>query len=238
MRALPLVLVIAGCASAPPRGAATTTAAYVDARRAEIAESAARVDADARAIKIAKRELGAIDSDPVRAGARRPVDTSEALVYTAGALQRERIIATDAERQAGAVVDHLHRVGHLTSEPGGFAIMIPAPRLWARDDDVALAGPYPELDAVAYAIARTAPESIVTIESRADTPSRGDAIDERVAQRRAEAVAAYLVSHGVARDHIQAFGLPPKHWDPSSAALHGAERRVDIKVTSPSPETP
>jgi outer membrane protein OmpA-like peptidoglycan-associated protein len=205
------------------------TLAYVALRKVEIAESAVRVEAAHHTVRQEERALENVDQDAVRSGKRAPATTDEALVYTAGSLERERIKQQNEEREAGQVVDRLHRVARVKDEPGGFAAFIPAARLFS-DDKVALGDQPSELDAIALAIVRTASHDIVMVECHADTPDRGDAHDEHVAQLRADAVADYLASRGVARAQIQAVGLRPKHYDPNAASLHGLERRVDITV--------
>jgi outer membrane protein OmpA-like peptidoglycan-associated protein len=219
----------------------TRTFAYVAERKAEIAQSAGRIIAEERATKQADKDIAVIDDDPLRTGQRLPATTSEALVYTAGALARDRAVVRSEQREEGEIVDNLHHVGHMRDEPGGFDVMLPAPRLFDGDATV-LRGPVSELDTIAFAILRAAPHHNVTVESRADTPNGPDAYDRHIAQLRADAVAAYLAERGVDKTRIHAVGLPPQHWDPEAASLHGLERRIEVRVsaptTSPSPETP
>ena len=208
------------------------TLAYVAERKAEIAQSAGRIVADGRAIK--RTETSIIDptSDPLRTGHETPVTTTEALVYTAGALGRARQAEETELRNDADIVDGLHRVAHVKEEPGGFAVRVPSAKLFTGSE-TELAGPSSELDAVAFAIARTAQDHVVRVESRADSVSGCDVCDRVTAQKRAESVSRYLVEHGVAKSKVQAVGLPPEHWDPGAAGLHGRENRVDIRVMPP-----
>jgi outer membrane protein OmpA-like peptidoglycan-associated protein len=229
---LPL-LVLGGCA-APPRN---PTVGYLTVRKAEIAQSAAREADYERAVRRARRELLTVDADSVRRGERLPVDTAETLVYTAGALERARVASQDIERRKADIVDDLYKIARMRTRAGGFTATLAAPKLFANDD-LKLAPSCAELDAIASAVLQTAPGASVTIESRADSTSGFDLRDQQVAQRRADVVAAYLASHGIARDRIRAVGLPPRHFDPQAAGLHGLERRIDVVVIFPSPETP
>ena len=205
------------------------TLAYIAERKAEIAQSAQRVAGAGRAIKGTEKAIINPGNDPLRAGRRAPTSTTEALVFTAGALSREHQ-AAEAELQKEAdVVDDLHHVARVKDEPGGFAVRIAAPDLFAGDD-TDLVGPSPNLDAVAFAIVRAASDHVVVVEARADSASRGDACDQAIAQKRAQAVADYLAGRGVARAHVRASGLSPEHWDPHAAGLHGRENRVDVRV--------
>jgi outer membrane protein OmpA-like peptidoglycan-associated protein len=237
MKRVACLLALIGCTSRPPVDETTLTLAYVVERKAEIAQSTERVLADEWATKNAKAAIATADEDPVRTGERLPENTNEALVYTAGALARQRAVAQRELREESNIIDNLHHVGRLREVPGGFDITLPAPRLF-EGNATDLKGPVSELDAIAYAIVHAAPNHMVTIESRADAPGDLDAYDAHVAQLRANAVAAYLAAHGVDRKLIRAIGLPPQHWDPEAAALHGLERRIEVRVTSPSPETP
>jgi outer membrane protein OmpA-like peptidoglycan-associated protein len=215
----------------------TRTLSYVAEREVESAQSTARQLSLQRTIKRTEHDIATAGNDALREGVRLPTTTDGALVYAAGALQRSRTEQQTALRAEGEIVDGLHHVGHTKEHPGGFDITIPAPRLFLGDDTLLAEPTSAELDAVAIAIVRTAPRDTVTIESHADT-GRGDAIDRYIAQKRANAVADYLSERGVSRTQIHALGLPPVHWDPDAAALHGLERSIKIRVTYPSPETP
>lgn len=210
----------------------TRTLAYVAERKAEIARSTAHTLAAERVVKAENKDIAFVDRDPLRAGARAPVSTTEALVYTAGALHRERAaMESELEHQA-EIIDRLHSVARIKERPGGFDAQMPAVRLFEGATTELKEPESPELDAIAFAIVRTAPHSSVVVESHADGLRGGDAADARLAQTRADAVADYLAERGVDRKNIRAVGLAPKHWDPDAAGLHGDERSIEIQVTA------
>lgn len=206
--------------------------AYIAQRKAEVAETAARIVHEEHAIREAQQELDSIGVDRLRAGKREPRDTSEALVYTAGALARERLAAQEAERRDAEVVDDLHHVAHVRRSPSGsWSVTLSAPNVF-DNNAVVIGRPSPQLDAVADAIVRACPKATVTVESHADSGG-GDAYDALVARIRANAVAAYLANHGVPRNHLRSVGVPPRHVMVGAADydMHGLDCRIKITVT-------
>lgn len=212
----------------------TRTLAYIAHRKAEIARSAGRIGAEEHSIQEAAHELGSVEADQLKRGARLPRDTGEALAFTANELQRERISRVESEQKAEEKVDDLHHVGRVRRTPSGFIVTLSAPENFTDGDESTTLSDAAasRLDAIAVAIERNAPGALVTIESRADTANRGDAADRAIAQKRADVIAAYLATHGVPRERIKPVGLPPFHYDKSSPEYwtHGLERRVDIIV--------
>jgi outer membrane protein OmpA-like peptidoglycan-associated protein len=212
----------------------TRTLAYVAKQKAEIARSAGRAAQQEHNIQDAARELGTVEADQLKRGTRLPRDTNEALAFTESELQRERMAQTQTERQSEERVDDLRHVAHVRRTPTGFIVTLSAPENFADGDDSTTLddAAASRLDAIAVAIERSAPGAPVVVESRADTANRGDAHDQFVAQKRADVVAAYLATHGVARERIKAVGLPPHHYAKSSPEYytHGLERRIEILV--------
>ncbi|HEX4516041.1 MAG TPA: DUF4398 domain-containing protein [Polyangiaceae bacterium] len=208
----------------------TRTLAYVAARKAEIARSAGRIALHEREIRDAGKDLASVEEEALEDGRRLPRTTSEALAFTANALQRERVARAELDRATEEKVDELHHVARLRRTPTGFVVTLAAPELFEGDalSDAAAS----RLDSIAVAIAQTTGAN-VTIESHADTSDRGDLLDKAVAQKRADTIAAYLATHGVPRASIKPVGLPPKHVDRNAADyfIRGLDRRIEIIVT-------
>jgi outer membrane protein OmpA-like peptidoglycan-associated protein len=208
----------------------TRTLAYVAARKAEIARSAGRIALHEREIRDAGKDLASVEEETLEDGRRLPRTTSEALAFTANALQRERVARAELDRATEEKVDELHHVARLRRTPTGFVVTLAAPELFEGDalSDAAAS----RLDSIAVAIAQTTGAN-VTIESHADTSDRGDLLDKAVAQKRADTIAAYLATHGVPRASIKPVGLPPKHVDRNAADyfIRGLDRRIEIIVT-------
>jgi outer membrane protein OmpA-like peptidoglycan-associated protein len=212
----------------------TQTLAYIAARKAEIARSAGRIAVHEREIRDAGKDLAFVEEQTLEEGRRLPRTTSEALAFTASALQRERIARAEIDRAAEESIDELHHVAHIKRTPTGFMVTLSAPAIFDADsltDEAAS-----QLDAIAVAIAKQ-PGATVTIESHADTNDMGDAWDKGVAQKHADTIAAYFATHGVARASVKPVGLPPRHVDHNSADyyLRGLDRRIQIIVT-PKPQ--
>jgi len=209
------------------------TLAYVATRKAQTAEVDARIAVDKEAVRRARDKIARIDRDRLRAGARLPRDTSEALVFTAGQLSRENQVRTDEDQGATAAIDALRHVVSVQDRGEGFVVKLSAPSTFdgetARIDD----GAKDKIEKVARAILRAMPDAEIRVESHADSGRWGDFHDRAVAQERANAVAAMLATCGVARARITAVGYAPRHL-PKEAAdydYRGLERRVDIVVS-------
>ncbi|HEY2368717.1 MAG TPA: DUF4398 domain-containing protein [Polyangiaceae bacterium] len=209
----------------------TRTLAYVAARKAEIARSAGRIAEHEREIRAAGKDLALAEEQTLDDGRRLPRSTSEALSFTANALQRERVARAQMDRATEETIDELHHVARLKRTPTGFMVTLSAPQMFEGDtlSDAAAS----RLDSIAVAIAKSAPGATVTIESHADTDNMGDQWDKGVAQKRADTIAAYLATHGVPRATIKPVGLPPRHVDRNAADyyIRGLDRRIEIIVT-------
>jgi len=209
----------------------TRTLAYVAARKAEIARSAGRIAVHEREIREAGKDLAVVEEQQLEDGRRLPRTTSEALAFTANALQRERVARAEVDRATEDTIDELHHVARLKRTPTGFMVILAAPAMF--DGDSLTDAAASRLDSIAVAIAKSSPGAKVTIESHADTDNMGDQWDKAVAQKRADTIAAYLATHGVPRDTIKPVGLPPRHVDRNAADyfIRGLDRRIEIIVT-------
>ena len=208
----------------------TRTLAYVAARKAEIARSAGRIAMHERDIRAAGKEIASAEEQALEDGKRLPRTTSEALAFTANALQRERVARAEMDRATEETIDELHHVAHLKRTPTGFMVTLTTPGMFDGDSltDAAAA----RLDSIAVAIAKE-PGAAVRIESHADTENMGDLWDKGVAQKHADKIAAYLATHGVPRDTIKPVGFAPKHVDRNAADyfIRGLDHRIEIIVT-------
>jgi outer membrane protein OmpA-like peptidoglycan-associated protein len=209
----------------------TQTLAYIAERKAEFARSAGRIAEHERDIRAAGKDLASVERETLEEGRRMPRSTSEALAFTASALQRERVARAEIDRATEETIDELHHVARLKRTPTGFIVTLSSPEVFDGDSLTDTAASH--LDSIAVAVAKSAPTSAVTIESHADTDAMGDAFDKSVAQKHADTIAAYLATHGVAREAIKPVGLPPHHVDRNAADywIRGLDRRIEIIVT-------
>jgi outer membrane protein OmpA-like peptidoglycan-associated protein len=148
-----------------------------------------------------------------------------------------------AEKQGGATVGP-----HQGHDSTGKVVVITASFLFTTNSAELLPSAKPKLDEIADALQAQPQSSHVKVEGHTDStgsPQTNDALS----QKRAQAVADYLESKGVASDRITAQGMGKQ--DPVSHA-HDAEgralnRRVDImiepaegpgKTNAPEPQAP
>jgi outer membrane protein OmpA-like peptidoglycan-associated protein len=148
-----------------------------------------------------------------------------------------------AEKQGGAAVGP-----HQGHDSSGKLVVITASFLFKTNSAELLPSAKPKLDEIAEALQAQPQSSHVKVEGHTD--STGSAhINDPLSQKRAQAVADYLESKGVASDRIMAQGVGKQ--DPVSHA-HDTEgralnRRVDImiepaegsgKAPAPGPQAP
>jgi outer membrane protein OmpA-like peptidoglycan-associated protein len=212
---------------------ASRALAYVAARKAETAGAAGRTALHRADAEVAKTEREHLDRWLLREGARPPRSTGEALAFTDAELERRDVARTKAREAAAKTVDALRRAAHVIDRGNGFVVVLPSSsvfpgRSYRIDDDAA-----EKLDVLARALVIGVPDTTVRIESHADSGFWGDAYDRLVAQRRADAVARYLESRGVARARIEAVGFAPRHVPRGAPdwALRGLDRRIAIVVS-------
>lgn len=209
----------------------TRTLAYIAQRKAEIARSQGRMAQHERDIRTAARDLSAVEQETLADGKRLPRSTSEALAFTANALQRERLTRAQIDRVSEETIDELHHVARIRRTPTGYNVTLSTGDNFEGDTltDAAAA----RLDSIAVAIERSAPGASVRIEAHFDTEDGGDNHDRFIARKHAETIAAYLATHGVPRQTIQAVGLPPRHIDRNAADyfIRSMDRKIEIIIT-------
>lgn len=105
-------------------------------------------------------------------------------------------------------------------------ISVPSEVLFAFDSDALAPGAPGELDKVVLAI-REAPRAKVTVEGHTDDVG-ADAYDQDLSERRARAVAAYLVQKGVPGDRITSRGYGKSR--PAAAGQDDEARRKNRRV--------
>jgi outer membrane protein OmpA-like peptidoglycan-associated protein len=69
----------------------------------------------------------------------------------------------------------------------------------------------------------------IRIEGYADLSGNAQA-NQKLSEARAESVAAYLVQHGVSRDHVESQGYGATHLLPDRASTDPANRRVEARL--------
>lgn len=217
----------------------TRDAAYLAHRKTLLAEAAARTAADAMTIDRANKDLLDTQATQLQTtqaqlqntqGALK--DTQGALNRTAADLEREKQARAEAERKAAQAMADLQRIAAVKKEDRGMVITLAGGVLFATDKYEVQASAMPQLNQVADALVKYDPDATITVEGHTD--SQGAAgYNHDLSQQRADAVAAYLVSRGIARDRVTARGIGPDRPVANNGTVDGRaqNRRVEIIVT-------
>jgi outer membrane protein OmpA-like peptidoglycan-associated protein len=197
--------------------------AYVATRKAQLAEAQARIaQSDREAAESVKR--GQI------AQARTQADTKNQLANTTAELNSERQARAEAERRAQEALAALNGLATVKKDVRGTVITLPGGVLFSSGKSEILPAARAKLTQVATALAKD-PDATITVEGFTD--SRGGAeMNQQLSASRAQTVRDFLVSKGVADDHItsEGFGMSQPVADNASAEGRANNRRVEIVV--------
>jgi outer membrane protein OmpA-like peptidoglycan-associated protein len=217
----------------------TRDVAYVAHRKTLLAESTARTAAASKETDEAGKQFGTdqaqrLDDTTARLQTAQGTlkDTQGALVRTAADLEKEKIARAEADRKAALAMADLQRIAAVKKEDRGMVITLSGGVLFATDKNEVQASAMPQLNQVGDALVKYSPDSTITVEGHSD--SQGAASYNRdLSQRRADAVAAYLASRGIARDRITAHGIGMDRPVAPNTTVDGRaqNRRVEIIVT-------
>jgi outer membrane protein OmpA-like peptidoglycan-associated protein len=219
----------------------TRDAAYVADRKARLATASAQTTAAAMAIDAANKALLdtqaaqlAQTKDQLQASQGALKDTQGALNQTAADLERERRARAEAERKLDQAMADIQKIAAVKKEERGTVITLPGGVLFATDKYEVQGSAMPQLDQVADALIKASPDSTITVEGHTDAQGQ-PAYNKDLSQKRASAVAAYLVSRGIARDRVTAVGIGQERPVASNSTIDGRaqNRRVEIIVSPP-----
>lgn len=217
----------------------TRDVSYVAHRKTLLAESTARTAAAAKDTDDAGKQLGATQAQRLEDTTARLQsaqgtlkDTQGALVRTAADLDKEKVARADAEHKAQVAMADLQRIASVKKEDRGMVITLSGGVLFATDKNDVQASAMPQLNQVGDALVKSSPDSTITVEGHTDSQG-APGYNHDLSQRRADAVAAYLVSRGIARDRITARGIGPDRPVANNGTVDGRaqNRRVEIVVT-------
>ncbi len=151
------------------------------------------------------------------------------------ALEQERLARVNAERTASAALESLRRVAEVREEARGLVITLSGSVLFATGQSMLLPIAQQRLGQVAAMLADHRTQR-VSVEGHTD--SRGSvSTNEALSLARAQAVMAYLVTNGVAQDHITALGVGSNRPVADNGTSEGRanNRRVEIVVAPAAP---
>lgn len=195
----------------------TRDRAYVAMRKAQLADAQARTS----------------QSDAELQGLVRQSETAQVaeLQEAKGALQTSEQGRKDAEAKAAAATLELARVATVKQEDRGMVITLSGSVLFASGKAELLPAAQRRLKEVAKALNDTDREAQIVVEGHTDGKG-SESYNLDLSARRAQAVRSYLVSQGIAEDHIRSegLGLSRPIADNKSAEGRANNRRVEIVV--------
>lgn len=214
-----------------PKDQKTRDLAYIAQRKAEIAE-ASGANEEARA-QLAQAEQTAKQATKgqLAAAGEMLASASQRLAATQQQLEAEKKAHAEADARAKEAMNKLAAAGSKVSEESrGTVITMSGQVLFASGKDVLLPGAQEKLSQVADAL-KDQTDHRILVEGHTDSQG-SDTFNQALSERRAQAVAAFLVSHGVPQSQIRAEGIGEARpvADNASAEGRANNRRVEIIV--------
>lgn len=223
-----------------PSSTETKDRAYIALRKTQLAEAQGRISMAEAARGSASADL---EATKVARGAKTEAelkDTKAALTneqhrgaMTAQELQNEREKRLEADKRAKDALDALAKASiPVKQEPRGMVITLSGQVLFASAKSDLMPAAFASLDNVVTAL-KASPDRSVLIEGHTDSQGAHQ-YNMDLAQRRAESVRSYVVSHGVPADSVKSVGIGPDRpvADNASAEGRANNRRVEI-ILSP-----
>ncbi len=160
--------------------------------------------------------------------------TSDRLERSEAELAAEKERRAAAEKIAAQATADLAKIASVKQEPRGVVITLSGAVLFASAQSDLLPAARAKLDSVATALAKGDKKSRFVVEGHTDSRG-GTEYNQRLSQRRADAVRDYLISRGIAGSRITAkgFGSARSIADNASAEGRANNRRVEIVITPP-----
>lgn len=206
--------------------------AYVATRKAELAEAQARIaDLDRQSLQSKQRAQLAQAQSAAKTKAQLGNATAQ-LEVQQQQLEGERKLGVEAQQQSRDALAALERVAAVKKDARGTIITLPGGVLFTTGKADLLPSARAKLSEVASALAK---DSNATLVVEGHTDSRGAAtMNQELSENRARAVRDFLVSKGVAADHItsEGFGLTRPVASNDTAEGRADNRRVEIVVHS------
>lgn len=206
----------------------TRDRAYIAGRRAEIAEVQGRV-------MTIERQLAQSQKNATTRNAQELQSTKQELATQEQRAAAERARRMEAEKRAEQALSELGRIGSIKREERGMVVTIPGNVLFASGKAELLGPAQAKLSQVAEALTRVDKDSRITVLGHTDSQG-SDSFNQTLSQNRAESVRAFLVSHGMASDRVEARGMGESQpvADNNTAEGRANNRRVEIVVEPPS----
>lgn len=157
------------------------------------------------------------------------------LATTQEQLDKERTARRDAEARAASAMADLQKIASVKKDDRGMIITLPGGVLFKTDKYELLPAAMVQLNQVADALTKNNPDAKIQVGGYTDSQGTEDH-NQDLSEKRAQSVADYLVSRGVAKDRVTAkgFGSASPIADNKSVEGRAQNRRVEIVVGSAS----
>ena len=212
----------------------TRDKAYVAVRKAEFAAATARTVVAAREKKEAEVEAQKYQTETLKKTEAELANTKNALSKTQDDLKREAAARAEAEKRAAQALADLQKIAAVKKEDRGMVITLQGGVLFQTDKSDLLPGAMAQLNQVGEALVRNSPDSRITGEGHTDNQGQASH-NQELSQKRAESVATYLKSRGIAPDRVTAVGKGADKPVADNKTIEGRaqNRRVEIIVEPP-----
>lgn len=207
-----------------PGSEAEAHLAYLAERKAQLAVA----DAEIAAAK--NNEVKA--DEAYREQLQRAASGNQAqLQSTRQELESERAARTAAEARTAEALKSLAQVASVNEEQRGTVITLSGSVLFPSGNDQLSSLARQSLDRVATILTEQPGEKPISIEGYTDSRG-GDAFNQQLSQKRADAVRSYLVSRGLPAERVQAVGRGEASPIASNDTSEGRanNRRVEIVI--------
>jgi outer membrane protein OmpA-like peptidoglycan-associated protein len=203
----------------------TRDAAYIAARKAELAESDGATQHYQRELQATKERQGELQ-------AKQAQLTQAELQKTREQLEQERQAREQAEQRSKEALDRLAaaNAAAVKHEDRGTVITLQGNVLFASGKSTLLPGAQSSLNQVADAL-KSRDDTKILVEGHTDSTG-SDVTNQALSKARADAVASYLVTRGLPQDRVTSAGLGSSRpvADNSTAEGRANNRRVEIVV--------
>jgi len=205
--------------------------AYVAVRKAEWAQARATIAQSKQNVVNSDQRLHSEQSQMLASAQNKlaDVERNKELDVERQKTAQAQQLATQADQRAKEAMDKLAANEKVTDEARGQVITLPGGLLFKSGQATLLVSAYPRLDEIANVLTKT--KRTLLIEGHTDAVGNDDT-NQRLSERRAQAVRDYLVARGVDEARVQARGAGKSRpiADNTSTEGRALNRRVEIVV--------
>jgi len=209
----------------------TRDLAYTADRRARIAEARGNASKATEMQKKTIDDMHSAQASELGQATKKLEQQDQTMQTQAAQIAAEKEARLAAEKRAAQLTADLAKFASIKEESRGTVITLSGGVLFASGKSELLPAAQLKLNSVADALMQQDPDSKMVVEGHTDSQG-GEAYNQDLSQRRAQAVRDYLVSRGVASDRVTSQGFGPSRSiaDNKSAEGRANNRRVEIIV--------